>query len=667
MARRSPESGERATRDGVGDAARGGGTMRLLQEGEQLASGGRTRDAVDRFRAAFLALDERATPELLFRVFNGLNRALGPVQTAAELDALLIEGRGRFRRLGRRDLEAACLLGQAISGLVGGRIQSGLSLARSAAALARSARAPAIEAQALLCLGQGCIRCGRLLEAERVLQRSRVAFKRAARPDGRHRVLAELAIVRWRRGDLLGAHRGFRRSLVLCRRASATAHELYVLVYLARFEHELGDPRAAARTAASARRIARAVGDARSALTIGADVGLYAVECGHPTLGLRAARAAERGMRAHGGPLLAEALGVVARAHLHVGRLSEAKAALAEATAIVAASSGPGERAQMQGRAASLHLCEAKVAFRGGDLAEARRLARRARSVLAPHGALDDLVDANILLVEIELARGAATLGRRELRAARSAVAPGSRVAPSEGLIDIMHARRARLLGDRHAAEAAVARARVRLRLGGADFDERVALGIEEATLLPEGAGRALSKLLSEARSRRLPWPRALLLLARGGVPGRAAGAAAADLDEAASIAGAHGFKLLEAEILAARASAARRIGRADSAPAWERAAAEGRVRCLSALAAPAPRSGPEGGGLERVAAERGLSRAEVEVLAALAAGHSNEEIARKLFVAVTTVRAHLRSIFKKLNVRSRLAAIVTIFGCLER
>lgn len=56
------------------------------------------------------------------------------------------------------------------------------------------------------------------------------------------------------------------------------------------------------------------------------------------------------------------------------------------------------------------------------------------------------------------------------------------------------------------------------------------------------------------------------------------------------------------------------------------------------------------------------LTDREQDVLNWLAQGASNEEIAKHLYVTVATVKAHLTSIFEKLEVTSRTQAIVTAF-----
>jgi LuxR family transcriptional regulator, maltose regulon positive regulatory protein len=52
------------------------------------------------------------------------------------------------------------------------------------------------------------------------------------------------------------------------------------------------------------------------------------------------------------------------------------------------------------------------------------------------------------------------------------------------------------------------------------------------------------------------------------------------------------------------------------------------------------------------------LSEREMEVLALIAAGNSNEEIASKLFVSVSTVKTHINNLYRKLGTRSRTQAV---------
>jgi DNA-binding NarL/FixJ family response regulator len=52
------------------------------------------------------------------------------------------------------------------------------------------------------------------------------------------------------------------------------------------------------------------------------------------------------------------------------------------------------------------------------------------------------------------------------------------------------------------------------------------------------------------------------------------------------------------------------------------------------------------------------LTSREVDVLKRLARGRSNKEIGTDLFISETTVKAHVRSVFTKLNVMSRTEAI---------
>lgn len=59
-----------------------------------------------------------------------------------------------------------------------------------------------------------------------------------------------------------------------------------------------------------------------------------------------------------------------------------------------------------------------------------------------------------------------------------------------------------------------------------------------------------------------------------------------------------------------------------------------------------------------RALAELGISEREHEVLRLLAEGHSNGEIAARLFVSPNTVKTHLARVYEKLEVNRRTQAV---------
>jgi len=114
--------------------------------------------------------------------------------------------------------------------------------------------------------------------------------------------------------------------------------------------------------------------------------------------------------------------------------------------------------------------------------------------------------------------------------------------------------------------------------------------------------------------------------------------------------AGASGFMLKDAppeELLAAIEV----VGRGDAliAPAVTRSVIEEFVRRSPGARPPAP-------------ALDGLTEREREVLALLARGLSNAEIAERLVVSETTVKTHVSAILRKLEVRDRVRAVVLAY-----
>lgn len=52
------------------------------------------------------------------------------------------------------------------------------------------------------------------------------------------------------------------------------------------------------------------------------------------------------------------------------------------------------------------------------------------------------------------------------------------------------------------------------------------------------------------------------------------------------------------------------------------------------------------------------ISRRELEILSLMAQGHSNGEIAEKLFISLSTVKSHNQNLFVKLDVKRRTQAV---------
>ena len=77
-------------------------------------------------------------------------------------------------------------------------------------------------------------------------------------------------------------------------------------------------------------------------------------------------------------------------------------------------------------------------------------------------------------------------------------------------------------------------------------------------------------------------------------------------------------------------------------------------IRLVAALSAQTV--GPLSPG--RSGPEIGLSARELEVLTLMAKGHNNSEIAKELFIGISTVKSHIGSLFAKLRVRDRAQAI---------
>jgi LuxR family maltose regulon positive regulatory protein len=186
--------------------------------------------------------------------------------------------------------------------------------------------------------------------------------------------------------------------------------------------------------------------------------------------------------------------------------------------------------------------------------------------------------------------------------------------------------------------------------------------------LLAEGrtdeAFEALEGLLSEVRSSRMAvYEMELLVLlalasARSGETGRATD----HLKSALALAEPEGFVRVFLDEGPPMAALLKGLiqhphnGRARTSPDGAAERYAGTLLERFALEAP-----PEGGGISREAPAPGiepLSDRETEVLALVADGRTNSQIATELYLSVGTVKAHVHHIFGKLLVRNRSQAV---------
>ena len=61
-----------------------------------------------------------------------------------------------------------------------------------------------------------------------------------------------------------------------------------------------------------------------------------------------------------------------------------------------------------------------------------------------------------------------------------------------------------------------------------------------------------------------------------------------------------------------------------------------------------------------------GLTHREAEILRLVAQGHTNKEVAARLYVSPLTIRTHLEHIYEKLGVGNRTEAVARVLGTSE-
>jgi LuxR family transcriptional regulator, maltose regulon positive regulatory protein len=218
-----------------------------------------------------------------------------------------------------------------------------------------------------------------------------------------------------------------------------------------------------------------------------------------------------------------------------------------------------------------------------------------------------------------------------------------------------------------------------RLQIARGDLEETVALEQERATNAASGAPQAVDRLTSARLLHALGRHDEALRLLR-------------ELREAAEAAGRTGavIEILSLQALALRASNEKEQGVGTLTQALAMAEPEGFVRTfvdegpamsellsevlqarqrghldatgrvstqyLAKLLAVLAQGASANGANARLAEP--VSERELEVLALIAAGETNGEIAGKLFVSISTVKTHINNLYRKLGARSRTQAV---------
>jgi LuxR family transcriptional regulator, maltose regulon positive regulatory protein len=305
--------------------------------------------------------------------------------------------------------------------------------------------------------------------------------------------------------------------------------------------------------------------------------------------------------------------------------------------------------------AGMIHTGMGELLYERGELDEARRFLETGIEHGRRSGEAKILVYGYVNLARVLMARG-------DAGGAHSFIREAGRLTPRWPLIWARQARFYLAQGDVEAASRWA-------REYGATQDylsyprhferitmARVLLGEGRTDEAIESLERLLEDAVSEGRMGHEIELLALLALAseRRGSTGEALG----HLERALALAEPEGFVRLfvdEGPPMAALLERLIRESQNDGSHAGTPGVYAGRLLEHFALAAP-PGNGRSREG--RVPGLEPLSEREVEVLELVAAGRSNAEIARELYLSVGTVKAHIHHIFGKLLVRNRSQAV---------
>ncbi len=504
-------------------------------------------------------------------------------------------------------------------------------------------------------------------------------------------LLAEIASVRWAMGQAEKARDNLDRALDLLPESDATPERAMILELKARFLLLQGRFAESRDAADEALRAAEAAGVEGTEALVLNRLGLCLFFLGEEERGDEVMRkSVELARRSGSNDQLATAFVNYADALHFAGRSEEAAAIAAQGSREVT----PGDRsalwiacarsaiafdlgrwdeaeellpprnaAQSGQTLTNLVLQRATLQLGRGDTVAARKTVEHARELFRDSVEPQYIAPAGVLVVELELreghieaARDAAAKAIDQLEFCSDDAARMAMISAAAALVETEAVERARDLGDAAELEASLARAELMAARTAAAAEE---IGRHARVRLP-------------ARRRGRPGAGAARRRRAGAGGGRGGGLGRA----AASLPGGAGA--------AARGGSVRRGGRARGGGRGGGAGAGGgrgagigvagaRDRGLRRPGAPAARESPcrerqRGGGASAAprrptaAAAKdddpfGLTPRERQVLAALAEGATNREIAAQLFMAEKTASVHVSRILAKLGVRSRTEA----------
>jgi LuxR family maltose regulon positive regulatory protein len=461
---------------------------------------------------------------------------------------------------------------------------------------------------------------GRPLDADPLLQEAERAAD--ARREDRLFLLGLASAVRsWGarlRGDAPGSVELARRALSLLPEEEAP-HRNFAAVCLGDALRTIGDLSAASEAFAEAAEIGRAAGYVDGTLT---------------------------GMVLH------------ARVQAERGRLREAEAAFRRILRLLTE-----EGFDLLPAAGIVHIGMGAILYERNDLDEAERELQRGMELAERMREVSSLVWAYITFSQLKRARGDDVLSLQMAREAeRVALASGAdlqtalatawiaRLRLSRGeLAEAMALEEERAKNANHAADGATSVARTvdqltsaRLRHAQGRYDEALGL-LEELQEAADAAGRtgdfikvlALRALALWACNKKEP---AVDTLTRALVLAEPEGYVRTFVDEGEPM----------SDLLSTTLEVRQR-GRLDTANPVP-------ARYLAKLLAVAAQEAGAPGGNERL--PEPLSERELEVLAFIAAGQTNAQIADKLFISMSTVKTHINRLYRKLGVRSRTQAL---------